>query len=76
LFELVFLSTLVFTYFKGLYFSHSSILQFGKEHTIKQLPLASSGLHAPLIVTTDLMFREFLSFDKFHVEIDLMWFWR
>jgi len=36
-------------------------------------------LYALVVTTTDLMFRkifELLWFDKLHVEMDLVWFWR
>jgi len=44
--KLVFLSTLVFTYFKRLFFSHSLILDYNlvREHAIKQLPRGSPDL--------------------------------
>jgi len=35
-------------YFKCLYFSHSSIKQFGEGHAVKQLPRASPDLCTPL----------------------------
>jgi len=44
--KLVFLSKLVFTYFKCLHFRHSSILEFGGGHTVKQLPRESPDLSA------------------------------
>jgi len=40
------LSKLLFTYFNRLYFSHSSILEFGSGHTYKQLPRKSLDLPA------------------------------
>ena len=43
--------TLVFTYFKCLHLSHSSILEFGRQHKIKQLPQELPDLWMPLITT-------------------------
>ena len=44
--KLFYSSKLGYTYFKCLYFSHSSILEFGGGHTIKQLPQESPDLSA------------------------------
>jgi len=40
---------LIFTYFKRLYFSHSSIIEFGRGDTIKHLLQESLGLCKPLL---------------------------
>jgi len=68
----------VFTYSKWLYFWHSSILEFGGGHGIKQLPRESPHPWPLVVTTTDLMFRKIfepLWLDKLHVEMDLVWFW-
>jgi len=54
LFFELFLSTLVFTCLKFMYFSHSSIQYFDGGHTIKQLTWASPDLCTPLLVPEQL----------------------
>ena len=72
------MSILVFTYFKCLYFSHSSILKFGGGHAIKQLARESPDLSAcPWLLWLQIWCLGKCSwFDKLYVEMDLVWFWR
>ena len=74
--ETCFLSTLVFAYFKCLYFSHSSIRDFSRGCIYSSMLFrASPDFCTPLVVaTTDLMFKKFLSFDGL-TNVMLNWIW-
>jgi len=64
-FETCFLSKLVFTYFKCLHFSHSSIVEFGRGvYNQSVSPGNTRHICTSLVVTTtDLMLSKIFSFD-------------
>jgi len=67
------LSTLVLTYFKGLYFSHFSITQIGKGAYNQSVALGNQSSARPCLLGQQIScFGKFLSFVNVHVEMDLM----